>query len=294
MQYLALLSLSALASASLLKRQVQCADPNSEACSDRQEMYLAEVCTPSNASGYPDFDAPCNAVQRITAACMYGAAGLGLLTGGTSDSTATGEEDPPELSNSTQRTCICESQFFDQTNGCEDCYKGHGFGQDGDVTGPDVFSSLSSQYCAVTYTPTVGIADFLDAYAATAQSTQSTAASNSTGFTLSDPIGNKTAVSYYFTPSVTGSAAYLVAEATDSASTSGSVSGSGSGSAMSTSMHTSNGQIVQTASVSEAGSASGSASGSAATASTTKSGAGKQEAAAVAGVIAFAGFVALL
>lgn len=290
------LCLSAAASASLFKRQVQCSDYTSEDCLDREGEYSEEVCMPTNSSGYPDFNAPCVAVQAITAQCIYGSAGLSLLTGnGYGDPT---EEEPATLSNSTQRDCICESQFFAETLGCEDCYTAHGLAEIAGDVNVGLISSISSQYCAVTNTPTAGIADVLYSYAtASSQSTSSASADTSS---FSDPIGNKTAVSYYFTPSVTGSAAYVVAQATGSASTSGITGGSassGSASSLSTSLRTSDGQIVPTAATNAQGSASGSgsASSSAATASTTgSSGAGKQEVAAVAGVIALAGVVAML
>ncbi|KAK5115805.1 hypothetical protein LTR85_009399 [Meristemomyces frigidus] len=296
MQHITLLALylSAATSASLLGRQVQCSDYTSEDCLEREAEYLEEVCMPTNATGYPDFNAPCVAAQAITAECIYGAAGLSELTGGSGNDPT--QEEPAMLSNSTQRDCICESQFFAETLACEDCYEAHGATDEGYVAA-SVISSISSQYCAVTNTPTLGLADVLYSYA-TATSQSSSASADTSSFL--DPIGNKTAVSYYFTPSVTGSAAYIVAQATESASTSGIASGSassGSGSSLSTSLHTSDGQIVATASASAVGSASGtgSASGSAATASTTgSSGAGRQEAAAMAGVIALAGFVVMV
>ncbi|KAK4539340.1 hypothetical protein LTR36_000771 [Oleoguttula mirabilis] len=299
MQHITLLALglSTAASASLLKRQVQCSDYSSDDCLEREGEYIEAVCMPTNATGYPDFNAPCVAIEAITAECMYGSAGLSGLTGGDgSDPT----EEPAMLSISTQRTCVCESQFFAQAVGCEACYKAHGAADDeSGYMAPSLISSISLTYCAVTNTPTLGIADFLYSYA-TASSQSASSASEVTG-SFTDPIGNKTAVSYYFTPSITGSAAYIVAEATESVSISGIASASassGSASSVSTSLHTSDGMIVPTASAAGAAgsaSSSGSASGSAATASTTgSSGAGKQEAAAVAGVIALAAFVAII
>ncbi|KAK5131993.1 hypothetical protein LTR08_000413 [Meristemomyces frigidus] len=282
------LCLSTAASASLLRRQVQCNDPTSGECwNNNLEVYEDQVCTPTNSTGDPDFNAPCNAVEVLTAECVYGTADLDSI-----NSSLESGEDLSMLSNATQRICVCESQFFDQLQGCEACYTGHGFGEYIDIT-PSAISSLSAQYCAVTNTPTLGLAYVLFGIATDYQSGVLTKSSTSTVSTFSDPIGNKTDASYYFTPSVTGSAAYIVpAQTTSSASGSGSTTGSES--AVSTSLSTSGGQIVPTASVSEASTASGSASGSAASASTTASGADRKQALAVVAVVAVAGFVAML
>ncbi|KAK3113404.1 hypothetical protein LTR53_009338 [Teratosphaeriaceae sp. CCFEE 6253] len=315
MQHLILIALGLAASttsASLLKRQLSCSDPSSSDCQDQESTYLEQVCLPSNATGYPDFNAPCVQTQLITIECMYGAAGLNSFLGTDSISATDDSEDTPTLSNSTQRDCVCESQYFAALTGCDDCYRAHGAlqGVDGaDYINAGYIASISSSYCAVTNTPTVGLADMLYGIATgSLASSVDSVASTASASTFSDPIGNQTAVSYYYTPSVTGSAAWFVAQATSSAganSTSdGSASGSGSASSSSESLVTSNGQIVATAGAATttgtaasgtASGASGTAAGASDTASTPPgSMAGRQEAAAIAGVIALAGFVAML
>lgn len=260
--------------------------------------YLTEVCLPTNASGSPDLNAPCAAVQLITAECVYGAAGLQQIAGGTDpESSYRFEGDASTLDNSTQRTCVCESQFYNQLVGCNDCYKAHGAPPSG-INGylsEDFLHSASSSYCAVTNTPTAGFADVLYAYATGSYASSIVAAASTASSTssFSDRLGNRTAVSLYFTPSVTGSAAWVVAEATESAST-GSTSGSGSVISLSMSTMTSDGQIVATADATQTGSPSGTASGASGTASTTNNAAGKQEVAAICGVVVMAGFVAVL
>ena len=307
MQRFALLTfgLAAATSASLLKRQLQCSDPASEDCQEQQADYLQEICLPTNATGYPDFDAPCVQTELISIECMYGAAGLSTLlsTDDDSSSNSYGEDgDIPTLSNSTQRECICESQYWVALSGCSDCFKAHGSAQSDEglnYVDPSYIASASSSYCAVTNTPTAGFDMFIYGLATgSAASSLASVASTAAASTFSDPIGNQTAVSYYYTPSVTGSAAWVVAQATESASNNTvTTSASGSGSASSESMATSNGQIVATAGAASttSGAPSGTASGASGSASTSAgSGAGKHEAAAVAGVIAMAGFVALL
>ncbi|EME48038.1 hypothetical protein DOTSEDRAFT_105468, partial [Dothistroma septosporum NZE10] len=242
--------------------------------------YISSVCSPTNSTGYPDWSAPCNAAQAIEVQCMYGEAYFQqLLTqygaGGSltkrQSSDSGDDQDAPMQSNATQRTCICQSQFWDQASGCADCFKTHGASEaDAGLTNNDI-ASLSSQYCAASTTPTLGLDQWFFQYAQSAISTSATTSAASSSF--SDPIGNKTDVSLYFTPSVTGSAAYVVAQAT--------------GSTMSSASAVS-GQIKATASANNAA-ASGKASST-----SSGSGAGRTEAAAVAGLIGVAGLVALL
>ncbi|KAK3680300.1 hypothetical protein LTR78_000678 [Recurvomyces mirabilis] len=302
------LALATSSSANFLKRQADCSDPNSYQCQISQAQYLVGVCQPTNDTGSPDLTAPCNQVSAITAQCVYGADGLAAFNGDpTSYDNSNSDADVPMLSNGTQRDCVCSSQFFNVLGGCSDCYKAHGVGEDptSGYVDPAFISSASSSYCAVTNTPTVGFAEVLYAYVTgdVGSSLASVASTASVTSTFSDPIGNNTAVSLYYTPSITGSSAWVVAQATEtpsnstmsSGSSSESASGSASGSASSAQLATSNGQIVPTAGASSTASRSGSgtASGSAAASASGSSGAGKKEAAAIAGVVALAGFVAL-
>lgn len=274
---------AATASANIFRRQVNCSNPNSFQCEQEILSYLTEVCIPTNATGGPDFNAPCVATRLIEVECMYGSRGIDFLLGNNDPNSGSfSEQSPPLLSNTTQRDCLCESQFFDEVQGCLDCYTAHGGGDAfGEVINTKQLSSMSSSYCAVTNTPTQGLAEVLYSLAPTTSSPSSAATS-----AFSDPIGNKTAVSYYFTPSVTGSAAWYVAQATMSASNVTAAGGSGA-STTSMSVFTSNGQIVPTAGVSGLSSST--------RGSSTSSGSGAHETAAFAGMmVACAGVVALL
>jgi hypothetical protein len=118
-------------------------------------------------------------------------------------------------SNETQRVCLCQSEFWDQAAGCFACYRGHGGEMIAGVGTLDkrALVSISSQYCQATATATAGLADYLFSVVASIQPTVTDApkASGShTSVSFSDSIGNHTEVSYYYTPEVTGSAAWMV------------------------------------------------------------------------------------
>ena len=232
--------------------------------------YLTEVCLPLNSTGYPDYNAPCNAMLAIQYQCAFGPEqGLALINsvfGPNADSSSDDFPVPQERDNSTQRACVCSSQFFSQVTGCLACQKGHGDSSAEGVT-PQYLSSISSQYCAASVTPTAALADYL---ANIAEPTSTNTATSS----FSDPIGNKTAVSYYWTPSVTGTAAYLIPTSTGALSTS-------------------DGQIKPTATVNNAAGTSDNG-GAAGTSTSSRGAAAQTQAAAMAGVIGLAGFVALL
>ncbi|KAH9828179.1 hypothetical protein Tdes44962_MAKER02542 [Teratosphaeria destructans] len=248
--------------------------------------YLQSVCMPLNSTSEPDLSAPCWQDYAITYECAYGSPGLSAaLENANTDGYGISDDAVP-LSNETQRDCVCSSQFFAAIEGCSECYKAHGASEDDNpayAAATSVLESFSSSYCAVTNTPTVGLADALYELVTASALTASveTAAETST---FSDPIGNSTAVSLYWTPSVTGSAAWYVAEATETA---------GSETA---SVRTSAGQIVATAAgaTGTSGAASSAAGSSKASASSSSSAAGAQQTASVVGVVALAGIVALL
>jgi hypothetical protein len=311
MQYITVLSLglaasaSARASSSLLKRagfSLNC-DPNNFECQRREMIYFTEICMPTNETGFPDFNAPCNAVSAIELECIYGASGLATWLAelqGSTDSSYGIDDSTPMLSNTTQRDCICQSQIFNGMTGCTDCYLKHGMSQadyanEGPAFEPSLISSFSSSYCAATNTPTLGFQDVAYNIASTFLTATATDVSSSAlTSTFTDPLGNNTAVSLYFTPSVTGTAAYVVAEATVTPSNGTVTSGSSTSESVATN---SAGQIVATAAASNAGtsgSGNGTSGSGSASASGTSSGAGVRETAAVAGVLALAGFVALL
>jgi hypothetical protein len=163
------------------------------------EAYLSDVCRPVSETGDQDWSAPCNAVISIQYTCMFGTAGGELLR---TANPGTDYEEPTEQPIEAQRVCICESQFRDQMAGCMDCMKAHG-----GVEGRDWFSSslidpAVEKYCDASTPASEGFADYLFNQVEGSDSTTDDSTTEST--TFSDPIGNKTDVPLYFTPSVTG------------------------------------------------------------------------------------------
>ncbi|KAF2763915.1 hypothetical protein EJ03DRAFT_340176 [Teratosphaeria nubilosa] len=245
--------------------------------------YLSSVCMPLNSTSEPDLSTPCWQDYALTYECAYGAPELSAALENVNNGGYGIPDDAVPLSNETQRDCICSSQFFAAFEGCSDCYEEHRASEADASAYAGALESFSSSYCAVTNTPTAGFADALYGIVTGGGLTESVETAVETS-TFSDPIGNQTAVSLYWTPSVTGSAAWFVAEATETA---------GSETA---SVRTSDGQIVATAAgaASTSGAASGAAGSSKASASSSSSAAGAQQTASVVGVVALAGIVALL
>ncbi|EME85668.1 uncharacterized protein MYCFIDRAFT_213948 [Pseudocercospora fijiensis CIRAD86] len=247
-----------------------------------QKAYLASVCQPYNSTNMPDLNAPCNAIAAIQGECIYGPEYLSVPN-------SNGDRDFGDIStqsNETQRVCLCESQFWDLATGCFSCYKKHGGEMDGAGTISDgTVSSISSKYCAATMTPTAGLADYLFALASSLEPSSTQTGSAQTSVSYLDSIGNKTEVSYYYTPSVTGSAAWLVGQPT----------GSGSSAVYSTT-NVHDGQIRATASANNAAASGGSGTrtGSGAQSTDSGSGAGKHEALTAAGLLGLVGLVAVL
>ncbi|KAK3686745.1 hypothetical protein LTR37_019495 [Vermiconidia calcicola] len=250
--YLMLLS---TVSASLAKRQ---RDPN---------QYVSSICMPVNGTGDADYSAPCNVVQALQYQCIYGVP---------LDESTNSRARPQ--ANSTQRLCACQSQMFDMLHGCLACYEEHGM-PGGLGVSDDVISTASSEYCAASATPSLGLAEYLFQFASDPEVSSlasSVRAAASTSFT--DPIGNQTAVSLYYTPQVTGSAALDVPDLTRGATA--------------TTTNVVDGQVVATASETSGGS-TGSAAGSASPSAAGEGGAGRLKV-AVGGVIGLAGIVAVL
>ena len=257
--------------------------PNDETC---QAIYLTSVCEPRNSTGGLDYNAPCNIWSALMFECTYGNETLDLNE--TNAYTSFLDLGKPQ-SNSSQRLCTCESQFWDSYQGCKACYEAHG--SDNSQASNQV-SSISSAYCAATATPTLGLIDFWVSWLekpakASILSSHSTRTKSSA---FSDPIGNKTAVSLYYTPAVTGTAALDIAGLTDGATRS--------------TTNILNGQIVPTTSVTTTRAGTRkvkpttngkgpAAAGSSSSSSTSGSGARHTDA-AIAGVIGLVGLVAML
>lgn len=138
---------------------------------------------------------------------------------------------PPELA----RACLCSSRFAEMTLGCGICCEKHGsepiVGFNHGLTANEtVQNEIMKQYCDLDAEPTKeslgkafenAVGSSPDASLRGAKSSAAASPSSSSSFSFYDPIGNATDVSLYFTPSVAGSSAYVVAMPTLSASDDG-------------------------------------------------------------------------
>lgn len=252
-------------------------DPNSPDC---KATYLQDVCAPGTYSADINLQAPCNMQRDILYECMYGQK---ANVGKHGLEIPSGKPKSPSI----QRDCICQGFYFDVTQGCEDCYQAHGAGQH-DVLPSSVLSALSSSYCAATATPTAGIADYQLKFLNKPQyKTLLSSSSGTATSTFSDPIGNKTDVSLYWTAPVSGTAILNVGEFT--------------GTATPTTTDVQNGQIVATAQATGTANTVAQPTGMTQTGSvqsagttTTSGGAARQTEAAFAGVLGLVGVVAML
>ena len=208
--------------------------------------YISEICMPLNTSGYPDMDAPCNEVVAIELQCLYGpdpglaafysAFSNGSQSSSTSSSNPVDVDDhqqaqtheeasamPAQQSNATQQVCICESQFWNMLDGCTTCQRRHGSSDIVNFLGHGYIAHMSSAYCAASATPSLDFTNFLASYVnpVSLPASIKTAAHAVSTRPFSDPLTHRTAVSDYFTPSVTGSVAWIVAEQSGTAGTSG-------------------------------------------------------------------------
>lgn len=278
------------ASASLFKRQLW--DVPEEGSEEAFNRQIEQVCRPSNTTSFtatPDLNAPCNALMVIQYQCLYGPGMLDYII--RPEAVGEDREEPTLLSNETQRDCICQSQHTDMLKGCMACFKEHGStDSEMDVT-EDKIQSIMDDYCKADNVPTQSFdMVFYDSFEDDEEDESSTISSASAASTtFSDPLNNATDVSLYFTPSVTGSAAYMPAIPTPESS---------GVNASYTSVSTSGGQIVPTAagasgSGSESEQSSGSEESGSASATESDSGA-MQTAMAQAGVFGAVGIAALM
>lgn len=191
------------------------------------------VCFPNSTTDATKADpnAPCNAYVFMQSECIYGTdnglkAAQDALNSVWRSPLRKRDAGPPQLSNDTQRQCVCQSQIFDAFKGCQACINKHSSGAalpadvlpGGILPGNDQMDALSKSYCAVTATPTAGFGEELYGLVSDVPGEQTT--SVSTTLTVSDPLGNKTDVSLYYTPTVTGKAFWCPAIPTGSPFTS--------------------------------------------------------------------------
>lgn len=202
--------------------------------------HINAVCSPFEDSGQPDWNVPCNALTAIHYECQFGSGGRDLvptrqdierfLAG---EAVSSGREVPDLLPYEAQRVCICQSQYRHFLRGCMKCLEAHGGGEDAHPASESGFEQILSKYCDVAI-PATG--NYMDIYTGSiVQNAPNPSTIRTT--TYSDPIGNVTDVSLYFTPSVTGTSAYLPAVPTAQSS---------GGNVTYTSTRISGGQIVPT------------------------------------------------
>jgi hypothetical protein len=243
--------------------------------------YVISICRPLHPNGTADLNAPCNQADLIAQQCIYGAPALAEITAvatAQSGNYPIGGDDPetPTFSNATQRDCVCGSRWFQAQVACGDCQTAHGEFGDTNTSNAVLVSyesSFSASYCASTNMPSLGFVDVLIAKATGELASATTTVTQTSLYT--DPVGNNTALSLYYTPSVTGSAAYIVPQGTETPSNNSITSSSGTSSGSSGGASASPPIVATSAGGSTeafTGTTSGSATGSAAAASSSTAG----------------------
>jgi hypothetical protein len=206
-------------SASKLEQSMNCTEnPYTSFCLGLELIYLNEVCAPPTSNTSLDLTFPCNQNNVLYNECVFGRTFAEVWN------TTSGEwvkdlgEGWTQQSIGNQRLCACESQFFPTLVGCTECWQAHG--SNVEAFNATAASSISSSYCAASATPTVGLekvmAAFYNGSAADALSGGDAKATYSVS-AFSDPLKGSTAVSYYYTPSVTGTAVFGIAGITKGA-----------------------------------------------------------------------------
>jgi hypothetical protein len=201
------------------------ASPNDGDSSEYGDEQLYAACFPGIFNNQTDWTAPCPAMQAIEGQCTWGPDALDAVKRviasqgsdrGTIDETW--EMQPPEL----MRACICSSQYVDMLLGCGACLAGYGLRQSsvrrlGFTSNATIMSEWSKLYCDASKTPNED--SFSDAYeiiSGEAEDSDDASDSSSRSSIATASISKATAVSIYFTPSV--SSAYIVALPTASSS----------------------------------------------------------------------------
>ena len=174
-----------------------------------------------NSTHKPDLSFPCNIASLVIFECTYGAENGTLafqqLTSPTPDLEELKHYTPQ--SNRIQRIYACSSQFSDEINGCAVCEKAHG-GQDALAffSENNITASMSSAYCALSATPSVGLLEYVQDWTIGKSMPASVRSKVSAAETerYHDPLRTSTEVGIYWTGSVTGSEAWSIVDATDS------------------------------------------------------------------------------
>lgn len=174
--------------------------------SNSSKNAYEDVCLPTNAAGLPDFSAPCNLRSRTERLCVFGEQIRGIVDSSGLDNY--GEKDGHPMSHQlyrNQRDCICQSQLFDQMEGCRACF----YAVVGDARylyASSAIKSFSSTYCAVTAMPQAYYVAMDSVLEALDEKTDPPTSVSSPP----NPFGSKTDVSFYWTPSATGVSAWDV------------------------------------------------------------------------------------
>lgn len=180
---------------------------------------LDSMCWPPTANSMYNLSFPCAQFDVIKTQCYYGRTFDEVWNSTAGDYANTTGWTPQGPLN--QRLAACESHFFDTLAGCNSCYKAHGGGADVAAGYLDEaqISSMSSSYCAASSTPTVGLLNMMSDYYKSPKvaSMLKSELSEAKTSTYSDPLAGSTAFSYYYTPSVTGTAVFNIAGVTHGA-----------------------------------------------------------------------------
>lgn len=187
---------------------------DADQCNDNDNVCKACQPPPSTSNGHIDWSMPCWAARAISVQCSYGPEGLELFE--------KAQQNPGELTfgrgwwpqpPDVERACMCSSQFAEMALGCATCWEKHGadaeYIHDQALTAnATAMDEMMALYCDVDLTPTEDSQN--DAMDEVLQD-GGVLGESETSATFDDPIGTSTDVSFYFTPSVTGSSAYVVA-----------------------------------------------------------------------------------
>lgn len=209
--------------------------------------HISNTCSPWDDSGVLDWNAPCNALTAIQYDCHFGPGTKDLIPNReVGEKLEEGDEVtimqvlesvPDMLPLDAQRACICQSQHNDMLDGCMACAKAHGGNENLHWVSDSRIQDAMETYCDAEFPATV---DYIAYYMMYIVPYMDDMPVEST--TYSDPIGSATDVSLYFTPSMTGTEAYVPALPTPQSS---------GGNITFTSTRVSSGQIIPTASGSE-------------------------------------------
>lgn len=187
---------------------------------------IKDVCFPDITDKQAALAYPCNAAYSILIECTYGPQSPMALGRGSGNMGP--DAKAKQQSNSTQRLCACDSHLFHEWMGCAACFEAHG----SHMVDDGYVEKVSSSYCAASGTPTEALR--VVAMPLVRGIRHGNLGAPAMGVNK-DPLSGSTAVSLYFTPPVTGSAAWQVPEITNSAGKT------------TLSLSTSEGQLVQAA-----------------------------------------------